>query len=125
MISKGRGLALRLSVVLHILFQLGSGTTSSNDTVSDEAIEAAIDFVMVVIQQVAYIAGRGELDEELKRFSSTVLVNYYRSLVKEGGAPCNRLKQGVGQYSRHRYCILQSVQTSVAKPLRSCLSCTL
>ena len=68
MISKGRRLALRLSIVLHILFQLGSGTTSSNDTVSDEAIKAAIDFAMVAIQQVAYIAGRGELDEELKRF---------------------------------------------------------
>ena len=62
--------------MLHILFQLGSGTTSCNDTVSDEAIKAAINFVMIAIQQVAYITGCGELDKELKRFSSTVVVNY-------------------------------------------------
>ena len=70
MISKGRGLALRLSVVLHTLFQLGKDTTSASNIVSDGAIKAAIDFVMLAIQQVAFIAGRGELTEELKRFSS-------------------------------------------------------
>ena len=70
MISKGRGLTLRLSVVLHILFQLGTTTTSPTDSVSDEALKAAINFVMVAIQQVAFIAGRGELEEELKRFTS-------------------------------------------------------
>lgn len=35
-------------------------------TISPAAIEAAIHFVEVCCQQAAYIAGRGELDEELK-----------------------------------------------------------
>lgn len=69
MLSKGRGLVLRLAVVEQILFQMGSdATTPTTDT--DEAVKAAIDFVKVAIQHVAFIAGRGELAEELKHFAS-------------------------------------------------------
>lgn len=76
MLSKGRGIVLRLAVVLQTLFQVGCDDTthSNDDTVSDEAVKAAIDFVEVATQQVAFIAGRGELADELKRFLSMLLI---------------------------------------------------
>ena len=64
MISKSMGQILRVSAVMHTLFNLGDEELDS--TISPAAIEAAIHFVEVCCQQAAYIAGRGELDEELK-----------------------------------------------------------
>lgn len=58
------GQILRIAVVLHVLFSLEED--SVQDTVSTQAIGAAINFVEVCCQQTAYIAGRGSLEEELK-----------------------------------------------------------
>ena len=58
------GQILRVSAVMHALFTLGDEELDS--TISPAAIEAGIHFVEVCCQQAAYIAGRGELDEELK-----------------------------------------------------------
>ena len=64
MISKSMGQILLVSAVMHVLFNLGDKELDS--TISPAAIEAAINFVEVCCQQAAYIAGRGELDKELK-----------------------------------------------------------
>jgi len=58
------GQILRVSAVMHVLFNLGDKELDSTN--SPAAIEAAINFVEVCCQQAAYIAGRDELDEELK-----------------------------------------------------------
>ena len=64
MLSKSMGQILRVSAVMHALFNLGDKELPN--TISSAAIEAAIHFVEVCCQQAAYIAGRGELEEELK-----------------------------------------------------------
>ncbi len=63
MISKSTGQILRVSAVMHALFNL-EGEELGN-TITPVAIQAAIHFVEVCCQQTAYIAGRGELDKEL------------------------------------------------------------
>ena len=47
---------------LHILFYLDK----EDPDVSSEAITAAIDFVELCCQQTAYLAGRGDISEELR-----------------------------------------------------------
>ena len=69
MLSKSRGQVLRLAAVLHMLFTLGTNQPT-DDIVSEAAVKAAINFVHVVCQQAAYIAGRGSLEEEIQRFKS-------------------------------------------------------
>ena len=69
MFSKSRGQVLRLAAVLHVLFTLGSDQPT-DDVVSEAAVVAAINFIQVVCQQTAFIAGRGSLEEEIQRFRS-------------------------------------------------------
>ena len=56
------------SAVFHILFHLDKETCPDNMDViiSQDAITAATHFVEVCGQHVAFIAGRGEIDEEIK-----------------------------------------------------------
>ena len=79
MISKSLGHILRVSGVMHVLFSLEDD--SVDDTVSVEAINAAIHSVEVCCQQTAYIAGRGELEKELSLLmegtSATVVSNQF------------------------------------------------
>ena len=49
---------------MHALFNLGDKEPDSS--ISRAAISAAIHFVEVCCQQTACLAGRGELDKELK-----------------------------------------------------------
>lgn len=58
MLSKSTGQILRVSVALHVLFHM-ENEDPLPDTVSQAAIEAAINFVEVCCQQTAYIAGQG------------------------------------------------------------------
>ena len=56
-----------MSAVLHILFHLDSEPCTDVDVIiSEEAIRAAIHFVEVCGQHVAFIAGRSEIEEEIK-----------------------------------------------------------
>ena len=59
------GQILRVSAAMHVLFHLDSEEPLS-DTISDKAIEAAIDFVEVCCQHTAYITGRGNINQELE-----------------------------------------------------------
>ena len=49
---------------MHVLFSIES-EGDLPDTISNLAIEAAIDFVEVCCQHTAYITGRGNIDEHL------------------------------------------------------------
>lgn len=69
MLSKSMGQILRVSVALHILFRVEledplQGPLS--DTISQDAIKAAINFVEVCCQHTAYISGRGQIESELE-----------------------------------------------------------
>lgn len=63
------GQILRVSVALHILFRVEHEDPlqdSIPDTISQDAIKAAINFVEVCCQHTAYISGRGQIENELE-----------------------------------------------------------
>ena len=89
MLSKSKGQILRVAASFHILFQIQDGDSEpvdkediisedaveDGDTISGRAIAAAIGFVDLCCQQTAYMAGRGNIKEELKIIeASTELV---------------------------------------------------
>jgi hypothetical protein len=65
MLSKSMGQILRVGLSLHILFNLEKDIDSMN-TISTPAIDAAIDFVDICCQQTAFIAGRGDINNEIQ-----------------------------------------------------------
>lgn len=69
MLSKSLGQIIRVSAAMHVLFHLES-TEPLPDTITDTAIEAAIDFVEVCCQHTAFITGRGNIQEELEHLQS-------------------------------------------------------
>ena len=72
MASKAKGQVLRLSALMHLLFE-GGPVADGKDIeliIGEDAVKAAIDFVNICIQQAAYIAGRGDIEEEIGRISS-------------------------------------------------------
>jgi hypothetical protein len=70
MLSKSRGHVLRVSAVLHVLFSSDTEGYAVSSEVSEAAVTAAANFVMVTCQQTAFIAGRGLLSEEVERFKT-------------------------------------------------------
>ena len=89
-LSKSLGQILRVSAAMHILFHLdpeeidedslpqeiledeneiADGKTLPQE-ISDQAIEAAIDFVDVCGQHTAYITGRGDITIEVEHFNA-------------------------------------------------------
>ena len=58
LLSKSMGQTLRVAASMHVLFQLEDEEPLPS-TISDQAINAAINFVEVCCQQTAYISGRG------------------------------------------------------------------
>lgn len=59
------GQILRVSVALHILFRVEHEDSLQGpppDTISLDAIKAAINFVEVCCQHTAYISGRGQIE---------------------------------------------------------------
>ena len=69
MLSKAKGQILQVATVLHILFD-PEPLQDISLVVSDAAIVAAINFVDTCCQHCAYIAGRGDITEEIKQLSS-------------------------------------------------------
>ena len=64
MLSKSKGLILRVAGVLHVLFQVDSPGDISN-TISEQAIIAAQDFVDTCCQHAAFLAGRGHIQDAI------------------------------------------------------------
>lgn len=75
LLSKSRGQVLRVAAIFHTLFSIDerrySDSTDASDRdpdeITDDAIIAAIDFVKTACQHTMYIAGRGTLEEGVKR----------------------------------------------------------
>ena len=70
MLSKSLGQIIRVSAAMHVLFNLDLEEEELPATISDAAIQAAIDFVEVCCQHTAYITGRGNINEELEHLQS-------------------------------------------------------
>lgn len=68
-LSKSLGQIIRVSAGMHILFHLDQEGPLPQ-TISDEAIDAAIDFVEVCCQHIAFITGHGQIDKELEVIGS-------------------------------------------------------
>jgi hypothetical protein len=78
LLSKSRGLVLRVATVLHLLFYVHKEGEEIPDAISTEALSAAIDFVHVTCQQTAYMVGRGKIEEEVQKFQNGLLIFSYR-----------------------------------------------
>ena len=63
------GQMLRVAACMHVLFSLES-TEPLSFTISQSAVQAAINFVEVCCQQTAYIAGREKIADELSLAAS-------------------------------------------------------
>ena len=60
MLSKSRGQVLRVAATLHALFYIETPQQVPN-CISNEAIIAAVDFVEVCNQHIAFLSGMGEI----------------------------------------------------------------
>ena len=66
MLSKSKGLILRVAGVLHVLFHLDvPGDIPC--TIKEKAIIAAQDFVDVCCQHTAFLAGRGDIEDAIQQ----------------------------------------------------------
>ncbi len=73
MLSKSKGQTLRVAAALHVLFQLG-GSVEVSDEISEEALSASINMVQLCCQQTAFMAGRGDITEEVQTIKASMLV---------------------------------------------------
>lgn len=89
MLSKSKGQILRVAAVLQILFQIIPDVNDHEiacdkpDTISDEALCAAVDFVETSTQHTAYIAGKDTIFKELEKtqLEGTYIHMYLLSIV--------------------------------------------
>lgn len=73
MLSKSKGLILRVAGVLHVLFKLDT-PDDIPDTISEQAIVAAQDFVDVCCQHTAFVAGRGDIQEAIQQLQLGLII---------------------------------------------------
>lgn len=77
MLSKAKGQVLRTAAALSVLFSDSIdddgkiAMSSIPSEISTRALLAAENFVDTCCQHAAYIAGRGKLEDEINRLSST------------------------------------------------------
>ena len=71
MLSKSKGQTLRVAASLHLLFQLGESQDMTS-IISEKAVSAAINFVQLCCQQTAYMAGRGDITEEVQTIKASM-----------------------------------------------------
>ena len=71
MLSKSKGQILRVAAAFHVLFAMGT-EEELPENISEEAIIAAIDFVGLCLQQTAFMAGRGEIAEDIQILESSM-----------------------------------------------------
>ena len=70
MLGKSKGQVLRVAAVLHVLFVEPSEIASVPSTISTNAITAAQNFVDTCCQHAAFIAGRGQIEDEINYLAS-------------------------------------------------------
>ena len=62
MLSKSRGQVLRVAAILHALFHIIETPQQLSANISNEAIVAAVNFVEICNQHVAFLSGMGDID---------------------------------------------------------------
>ena len=65
MLSKSKGQVLRVAATLHVLFHIDTPLEIPT-VIGVNAITAAINVVDVCIQHAAFLAGRGDIDEQIE-----------------------------------------------------------
>ncbi len=75
MLSKSKGLILRVAAAFHVLFDMTESPDDIGFQIGDQALTAAIAFVELCCQQTAFMAGRGDISEDIEviRVSKHVL----------------------------------------------------
>ena len=68
MLSKAKGQILRVAATLHVLFHIDTPLAIPS-IIDDKAVKAAIDLVDVCIQQAAFLAGRGDVQEAINELA--------------------------------------------------------
>ena len=69
-LSKSRGQVLRLTAVMHMLFNIDNVDQPLEEEVGELAVKAAVNFIQLACQQTAFIAGKGTLQEEMDKFKA-------------------------------------------------------
>ena len=69
MLSKSKGLILRVAAVMHVAFHLESPHEIPKE-ISQKALEAAQDFVDMCCQHAAFMAGRGEIADVIQQLQT-------------------------------------------------------
>ena len=93
MLSKAKGQILRVAAAIQVLFGLQhdhhliTSTTCSITHVSEDAISAAIDFIDVCFQHMAYMAGRGIISEDIAAYLTGTHIIYDDTLTKKSPSP--------------------------------------
>lgn len=71
MLSKSRGQVLRVAAAFHALFNMNN-PTAIPDEISESAMKAALNFVEVCNQNMAYLAGRGQIADAIETITDTL-----------------------------------------------------
>ena len=67
---------------MHVLFHIDTPLAIPS-VIGVDAVEAAIDFVDVCIQQAAFLAGRGDVPEAIEELAKGILVKLIICLEQE------------------------------------------
>ena len=65
MLSKSKGQVLRVAAALRVLFHRNT-PLNVPESISEEAVKAAVSFVDLCLHHVAHIAGRGDITEAIQ-----------------------------------------------------------
>ena len=78
MLSKSKGQLLRVSAVMHVLFNIDNPSLIPRE-ISEDAVKAADSFVDICLQHAAYLGGKGnfqEAIEDINKGDYTVCIHY-------------------------------------------------
>ncbi len=73
LLGKSKGQMLRVAAALRVIFHLGEAEISY--AIREEAILTFINFVQLCCQQTAFVAGRGDISEEVEIIKASMLVS--------------------------------------------------
>ena len=73
MLGKFRGQILRIGAALHVLFEVfpSDEEAQPSDNNTEAAIVAAINFTDLCLQQTAFMAGRGNIVEDIENMKAS------------------------------------------------------
>ena len=77
MLGKSKGQVLRIGAALHVLFGMfsqpdeGGQEAQHSDDIMENAVVAAINFTDLCLQQTAFMAGRGNIREDIENIKAS------------------------------------------------------